>query len=202
MYRSRQFTLRRAQASAAVLLAMVTLMAERASAQACSPDPCLNGGTCLEPSPEAFVCQCPEAFIGTFCESEAPPIDPCVPNPCFNGGLCFTDEGGEGTACQCQPGFTGPTCETPLIVTFPNPCTVNPCLNGGVCNDIAGITFSCQCVSGFTGFICETAACPDADEDGCGECGESDVTNDGTDSDGDGACNTGDADDDGDGVND
>ena len=59
----------------------------------CNPDPCMAGTTCF-PSGNGYVCMGP----------------PCYPNPCQNGGEC-TLSGTSNFACDCQDGFTGPTCE-------------------------------------------------------------------------------------------
>jgi hypothetical protein len=35
---------------------------------ACSPDPCRNGGTCQASSAGGFMCMCPVGFEGICCE--------------------------------------------------------------------------------------------------------------------------------------
>ncbi|KAK7913180.1 hypothetical protein WMY93_013391 [Mugilogobius chulae] len=39
----------------------------------CLSYPCLNGGTCTELSNSSFSCQCPEGFVGAYCEGEETP---------------------------------------------------------------------------------------------------------------------------------
>jgi hypothetical protein len=34
----------------------------------CGSSPCLNGGTCVKPVPNAFVCVCPPGVAGAFCD--------------------------------------------------------------------------------------------------------------------------------------
>jgi len=63
----------------------------------CDPNPCQNGGSCLD-----GACTCATGFLGENCETK----DPCEPNPCQNGGSC-TDG-----ACTCADGFSGENCET------------------------------------------------------------------------------------------
>lgn len=57
---------------------------------------CLNGGTCKDDK-----CQCPEGFVGRFCEN------PVCGKPCLNGGKCISPN-----TCACLYGFAGPTCES------------------------------------------------------------------------------------------
>jgi hypothetical protein len=114
----------------------------------CSPNPCMNGGTC---STVGTMCACTPGFSGTLCEID----DPCVPSPCMNGGACSAVGG--SAMCACSGGFGGAFCEIP-----PNPCVPNPCLNGGTCSG-AGV---CDCPGGFNGARCEIVEgddCIDAD---------------------------------------
>ena len=55
----------------------------------------------------------------------------------------------EPNCTQCDPGFTGPDCQTNI-----NDCLSNPCTPHGECLD--GIaTFICNCDQGFTGELCQ-----------------------------------------------
>ena len=47
--------------------------------------PCLNGGTCGNNGPNAYICTCPGLFTGTDCEME---VDMCESSPCQNGATC------------------------------------------------------------------------------------------------------------------
>jgi hypothetical protein len=129
----------------------------------CDPNPCLNGGTCIDgdcectddyigpdcgtpnpcfPNPclnggtcfNNGQCSCPPGYSGIFCEIR----DPCIPNPCQNGGTC------NNGLCICLPGYIGQNC------TEPDPCSPNPCLNGGTCRN--GV---CSCPPGYSGTYCE-----------------------------------------------
>lgn len=70
-----------------------------------SPDPCRNGGTCVD-EVGRFLCECRAGFYGERCQEEA---DECASNPCWNGGRC-TDYVNSYT-CQCPPGYDGINCE-------------------------------------------------------------------------------------------
>ena len=37
---------------------------------------------------------------------------PCANSPCLNGGYCNVNQQTCSYTCQCQTGFTGPTCAT------------------------------------------------------------------------------------------
>jgi uncharacterized membrane protein len=112
----------------------------------CSPNPCLNGGTCTS-GPNAFSCACKPGFAGLLCQTT---IIGCLPNPCLNSGVCSA--AADGFACACKPGFSGSQCQTNI-----DDCTPNPCLNAGTCSDKAdGNGYACMCKAGFTGPTCAT----------------------------------------------
>lgn len=65
------------------------------------PDPecdkkCANKGVCNEDK----ICQCPEGYMGQYCQTAL-----CYPQ-CMNGGNCTAP----GT-CSCPPGYQGRHCE-------------------------------------------------------------------------------------------
>lgn len=116
---------------------------------ACSTDPCHNGGTCTvdQLNPRQFVCSCPSSTTGSLCEIV---LSPCASLPCENGGICR--DGGntsEGFECLCLPGFSGETCAVDV-----DDCSTSPCLNGGTCTDDVN-SYSCQCPPEFSGVSCE-----------------------------------------------
>ena len=71
------------------------------------PNPCLNGGTCID-GVNDFTCACANGFSGPTCATN---IDDCTPNPCLNGGTCI--DGVNDFTCACANGFSGPTRQTP-----------------------------------------------------------------------------------------
>jgi hypothetical protein len=110
----------------------------------CSPNPCLNGGSCTD-GINSFSCTCAPGYTGPTCATN---INECSPNPCLNGGSCT--DGINSFSCTCLPGYTGPTCATNI-----NECSPNQCLNGATCVD--GInSFSCTCLPGYSGPTCAT----------------------------------------------
>ena len=53
----------------------------------CTPNPCQNGGTCIDGS-NSFACQCPPGHIGMSCETI---IEDCSSTGCENGGASSID---------------------------------------------------------------------------------------------------------------
>jgi len=125
----------------------------------CSPNPCLQGGTCTN-GWSGYTCQCPPGYAGARCESN---IDDCSGTPCQNGGVC--SDGVGSYTCSCASGFGGAHCETNI-----DDCAGSPCQNGGVCTD--GLdSFTCACAIGYSGATCDTLI---------DQCASSPCRNDGT----------------------
>ena len=78
----------------------------------------------------------------------------CYQTECQHGGMC-SDPSSE-FQCSCQPGFSGPLCETNL-----DECVDSMCQNGACIDGISNYTCSCQ--PGWTGWLC------DEDLDECAE---------------------------------
>ena len=138
----------------------------------CSPNPCLNDGSCVD-GINSFTCNCTgTGFNGTICENN---IDDCDPNPCLNNGTCIDGINCNFFSfsfsfyfvrfisahfvlkllysqtivytCHCQSGFDGLTCNN----------NINECLDGtndchpfATCIDTIG-SFTCTCISGYEG---------------------------------------------------
>ncbi|XP_033126863.1 fibropellin-1-like isoform X2 [Anneissia japonica] len=126
------------------------------NSEPCTPNPCLNGGTCIdwkgdEPSFSSdgssdflsYHCSCPLGFKGENCEIET-----------------------TGRSCSVSPDFSSSSSAN-------DPCTKDPCLNGGLCSTLLTTTsddsssfdeesfsfeedYICNCPSGFAGINCET----------------------------------------------
>jgi hypothetical protein len=107
---------------------------------ACQPNPCQNGGTCVRTA-GGKTCTCADGFSGTNCET-----DVCQTNPCQNGATCVRTI--TGRTCTCADGFSGTNCETDV-------CQTNPCQNGRVCVRTAGGR-TCPCAVGLFGPNCES----------------------------------------------
>ncbi|XP_060599315.1 uncharacterized protein LOC132752921 isoform X2 [Ruditapes philippinarum] len=72
----------------------------------CMPQPCLNGGSCIDGTGD-FTCLCRPDFAGNICEIE---INRCkYGNVCYNGGTCTEET--YPYNCQCPAGFSGSSCE-------------------------------------------------------------------------------------------
>ncbi|EDO30187.1 predicted protein, partial [Nematostella vectensis] len=75
--------------------------------------------------------------------------NPCDQLNCANGGKCRANYGGNTGKCQCEPGFTGETCDTDAF----DDCASVPCKNNGTCQDI-GNSYICTCADKFAGKHC------------------------------------------------
>lgn len=79
----------------------------------CEPNPCENGGTCVDGS-NNYTCYCAHTgYEGRNCEVN---INECLNNPCLNHGVCFDTYG--SYVCQCQDGYEGQNCEQVFINYF------------------------------------------------------------------------------------
>ncbi|XP_060584698.1 neurocan core protein-like isoform X2 [Ruditapes philippinarum] len=114
---------------------------ERTQADSCSPNPCLNQGTCVQELLN-YTCECPPGISGKNCEKVV--LD-CSLSPCRNGGTCI--QALDSDVCVCKPGFTGANCEY-------GECTMDLCHNGGTCISTVD-NYTCACANGYTGNTCE-----------------------------------------------
>ncbi|XP_046876349.1 slit homolog 3 protein [Hypomesus transpacificus] len=82
--------------------------------QRTAPSPCQTSrcvhGLCV-PKDSSYSCQCAEGYSGLYCDKREEPPG-CRGHHCGHGE-CRMAEGGE-PVCFCQPGYTGPTCDTEL----------------------------------------------------------------------------------------
>lgn len=73
----------------------------------CEPNPCKNGGNCLQAG-SRFICNCSPRFAGPICEL-------FVNLACFHEacerGLCEPDPRGVEYFCRCHQGYRGERCE-------------------------------------------------------------------------------------------
>uniref|UniRef100_A0A3P9PLS5 Sushi, nidogen and EGF like domains 1 n=1 Tax=Poecilia reticulata TaxID=8081 RepID=A0A3P9PLS5_POERE len=133
----------------------------------CASNPCQNGGKCVD-RVTGFICVCPAAFSGTFCETverimNSERISAAVQSPsacvcvcacagvcvcvsaveclCQNGGVCV---GINGT-CECPPGYTGAYCQLGITQTL---CSNSrTCPDGSPCLEYGG-AYLCTCHTG------------------------------------------------------
>ncbi|XP_072177721.1 hyalin-like [Diadema setosum] len=62
----------------------------------CDPNPCLNGGTCIDFS-NIYICRCPSGYEGRTCESARA--------SCESDMDCVVSEECVSSSCQCRPNF-------------------------------------------------------------------------------------------------
>ncbi|XP_029190904.2 neurogenic locus Notch protein-like [Acropora millepora] len=118
----------------------------------CSPNPCLNNGTCTKGPDESFDCACLTGFYPPLCKK-----DICKPNPCKNNGICVNR--GAGFHCICPAGFLPPDCENKTV----DPCVPNPCKHMGKCEPSKDKkSYVCHCIGRFKPPLC-TCDCPRGD---------------------------------------
>ncbi|CAD7084628.1 unnamed protein product [Hermetia illucens] len=108
----------------------------------CSPNPCKNGGICLDGDGD-FTCECTSGWTGKICTERA---TQCLPGQCLNGGSCVPIN--KVSVCRCTSGWGGQFCAEPV-----DQCQGQPCHNGGTCESGPG-WFRCVCARGFSGPDC------------------------------------------------
>jgi hypothetical protein len=62
-----------------------------------SPNPCLNGGGCVELTGDVYKCECINNWYGKNCQMRSP----CSFINCFNGGQCNILKD-DKAVCKCQ----------------------------------------------------------------------------------------------------
>ncbi|KAI6244027.1 hypothetical protein M3Y99_00071700 [Aphelenchoides fujianensis] len=85
-------------------------------------------------------------------EDPGPMTNRCANQTCGGHGRCRNVF--QSFICDCQKGWTGPTCETEIdFCAYPSA----PCKNGATClrNASSAAGYECLCAHGFTGSQCE-----------------------------------------------
>uniref|UniRef100_T1GEP2 EGF-like domain-containing protein n=1 Tax=Megaselia scalaris TaxID=36166 RepID=T1GEP2_MEGSC len=120
----------------------------------CEPNPCQNGGQCID-EVGAYKCNCTgTGFEGPQCEND---IDECNigRTKCGGKGACINLPG--SFKCECALGLCGYDCH------LDDPCIMKEsgvCDNGGSCvekcTDV--VDYTCNCTIGFMGKTCNQMA--------------------------------------------
>ncbi|CAF4272198.1 unnamed protein product [Rotaria socialis] len=93
----------------------------------------------------------------------------CTPDVCNKHGTCMPNAI-NSFACQCDPGFVGPTCNQEV-----DECESQPCANNGTCTDLEN-GFLCHCLPEWNGTLCTEAKNP-CQSSPCGPTGKCIATN-------------------------
>ncbi|KAG8592191.1 hypothetical protein GDO81_000433 [Engystomops pustulosus] len=120
----------------------ISLGCSLTAADACSTNPCHNGGVCSTLANGGYYCKCTSLFMGTHCEIA---INPCATNPCLYGGTCIVVK--DDFFCKCRGEYSGERCQLGPY------CKDNPCKNSGKCIDSLDGPV-CECEAGFHGERC------------------------------------------------
>lgn len=118
------------QRSLSLILSVIGLLVDLPSSKSddnddlCDPNPCRNGGTCIEVvllEGNTASCSCVGGSDGKdkYCNEmlNNKPADRCSSNPCEGGGICYPDPYGEWSylrfVCVCDTDREGDRCEIP-----------------------------------------------------------------------------------------
>ncbi len=118
----------------------------------CTPDPCENGGTCINcPEESTYECSCPHTHEGENCETKI--LDPCEETSCLSNQTCERINNFR-FRCTCPEGYEGDSCEKKIDY-----CADSPCLNGGTCINHETL-YECVCPRGYKGRRCKNRRNP------------------------------------------
>ena len=111
----------------------------------CSPNPCLNGGTCTD-GVNNYTCTCPAGFTGTNCEMCSATVvcddgDACTddlcdpagdcttaPTDCDDGNACTIDGCNPASGCTQTPGADDTPCDDDNACTSADACLTGDCV--------------------------------------------------------------------------
>lgn len=76
----------------------------------CIGNQCANNATCIN-GVNKYTCSCPAGYSGQYCSVS---LNPCLNGPCVNGFCIVSAASSSGYYCNCNPGWTGVSCNQML----------------------------------------------------------------------------------------
>jgi hypothetical protein len=131
---------------------------------ACSSNPCSNGGTCYKYG-GSFVCVCRAPYAGSTCsmaQSTTVPVITtsnsaitCANQPCQNGATCYSTSTSYFCYCGANSMYGGKNCDTPNVAADPS-CTLD--CSPGYCVAAGGSqnAYACMCDGTLTQTSCSS----------------------------------------------
>jgi len=125
----------------------------------CEPNPCQNGGVCIDTWDWNYTCSCPGHYTGRNCDMcENGYFGPeCTACPACQLGVCDQNINGTGQ-CLCVPTAQGTLCEECKPLWYGQNCTGSCECQRGVCNDKRAGNGSCACEVGWANAVCSQCA--------------------------------------------
>eukprot|EP01137_Pigoraptor_chileana_P024473 Opistho-2@92409 len=112
----------------------------------CDPNPCLNGGTCVEEDKDAH-CECPPNYTGDYCETSTEQT--CADQPCAEHADCAdVANGADKYTCTCQEGYDG---DGKVQCVEIDGCDAFPCAANATCTQTGPGTRACDCNAAYEG---------------------------------------------------
>ena len=120
----------------------------------CDGFTCHHFGTPTVSDDGTCSCTCPDGYYGNNCE-----LTPCSIQPCGLHGTCSEED--NSFVCECELGYSGPTCGTSIcdLGMSISRGLLDQCGINGQCVIMTDDWFQCLCSEGYFGESCEFGPC-------------------------------------------